>query len=286
VKKISALAGNTSVGAAIQQPDGKLLVTGYSQGATATFTVTDNLGAVSAAATVSISIAAVNDAPVLGSAIAAKTATVGTPFSFVVPLATFTDVDGDSLAWTASGLPAGLSFTAATRTISGTPTTAGAAVVGISVSDGHGGSASTSFTLSVGTVADTTPPATPAAPTVAGPAVSPVISGTTEAGATVSILVDGVLATQVVADAGGAWTATLAGLAVGTHSVTVTATDGAGNTSAASPAATITVLPPAGGGGATPVAGGGDGGGGCGAGAGVLGVLAAMGLAFGRRRRR
>ena len=47
------------------------------------------------------------------------------PFSFQIPAGTFADVDaGDSLSYTTGTLPSWLSFNAATRTFSGTPTNA------------------------------------------------------------------------------------------------------------------------------------------------------------------
>jgi hypothetical protein len=250
-----------------------------------TFTVTDNQGAVSPAATVSIAIAAVNDAPTLAVSIPAQAAVVGLPFTYAIPIGTFTDADGDSLTYTVSGLPAGLSFSPIAGTIGGTPTTAASSLVTVNVADGHGGTASTTFVINVSASADTTAPLTPPAPSVGAAAVSPVISGVTEAGATVRIYVDGSLVGQVVADAStGTWTYTISGQSVGNHAVTVTATDGAGNSSGVSPATTVTVL--AAGGGGTDIGGGGGGGsGGCGlGGGGALGLLS-LGLLSRLRRR-
>ena len=71
-----------------------------------------------------------NTAPTVATAILDQTATAGTAFSYQVPAATFTDADSDTLTYTAtladnSALPSWLSFSAATRTFSGTPTAAG-----------------------------------------------------------------------------------------------------------------------------------------------------------------
>jgi hypothetical protein len=55
------------------------------------------------------------------------------------------DPDGDPLAYTASGLPAGLSLNASTGVISGAATTAGTYRVVVTVSDGRGGTASAGF---------------------------------------------------------------------------------------------------------------------------------------------
>ncbi|TCM17067.1 Ig-like protein group 3 [Novosphingobium sp. PhB165] len=76
--------------------------------------------------------------------------------------------------------------------------------------------------------------------------IQPVISGTAEAGATVTLHIDGVAQpVTTVADGGGHWT--LAPFLIdGSYSLTVTATDPAGNVSAPSAAFAITVdtLPP------------------------------------------
>ena len=69
-----------------------------------------------------------NNAPILGNAIADQTVTEDTIFTFIIPENTFTDVDaGDILSYTATletglVLPSWLTFDAVTRTFSGTPT--------------------------------------------------------------------------------------------------------------------------------------------------------------------
>ncbi|MDB5816668.1 MAG: hypothetical protein JWQ11_308 [Rhizobacter sp.] len=59
------------------------------------------------------------------------------------------DADGDTLAWTATGLPPGITQNATTGTLAGTPTTAGSFSVAVGVSDGRGGAASASFAWTV-----------------------------------------------------------------------------------------------------------------------------------------
>jgi hypothetical protein len=122
--------------------------------------------------------------------------------------------------------------------------------------------------------ADLTPPATPPAPQVdhAGTA-TPTLSGVTEPGATVRVYDGGVLIVSTTADGNGVWSITLPTLAVGSHALTVTATDGAGNASDASPAVTATV-PASGGGGSAGTAA--AGGGGCGLGSAVAAVTTCM----------
>ncbi|WP_349620096.1 Ig-like domain-containing protein [Azospirillum argentinense] len=109
-------------------------------------------------------------------------------------------------------------------------------------------------------VIDTAVPVAPAplvtSATVAGVAAGerisgiakPSLAGTTEAGSTVNVLVDGRVAGTAVADANGAWTFQFtAALADGTHSVQVQATDRAGNASSLSAVTTLTIdtTPPA-----------------------------------------
>ena len=69
---------------------------------------------------------AVNDAPVVAVAIADQSNARGVVWSYQVPAGTFSDVDGDTLTYSASlgdgsALPDWLTFTAATRTFSGNP---------------------------------------------------------------------------------------------------------------------------------------------------------------------
>jgi Ca2+-binding RTX toxin-like protein len=80
----------------------------------------------STAAHVQVAITAINDAPSLAVAVNDQAATEGQLFTFAVPAGTFTDVDSDSLCYSAtladgSPLPSWLTFTPATRTFSGTP---------------------------------------------------------------------------------------------------------------------------------------------------------------------
>jgi hypothetical protein len=97
-----------------------------------------------------------NDAPVLVNPFADRSAIEDSPFNATVPFETFDDEDGDALTYQAtladgSALPAWLTFDAATRTFSGSPpqTAVGTTMIRIQVSDGHGGTATTTFNLAV-----------------------------------------------------------------------------------------------------------------------------------------
>ena len=88
--------------------------------------VTASDGSLSASDTFTLTITPVNDAPVVALPIADQSVAEGTAWSFQVPADAFSDVDGDSLTYTAtlsdgSALPSWLAFDAATRTFSGTP---------------------------------------------------------------------------------------------------------------------------------------------------------------------
>ena len=85
-----------------------------------------------------------NNAPTVATAIPDQVATVGTAFSYAFPADTFADADaGDTLSYTAvedgeTSLPSWLTFTAATRTFSGTPAASdiGTLSVKVTASDG------------------------------------------------------------------------------------------------------------------------------------------------------
>ena len=106
-------------------------------------------------------IANVNDAPVVAAAILDQASLEDTAWSYQVPAGAFSDVDGDTLAYSATlgdgaDLPSWLSFNAGTRTFSGTPPLnfAGTLSLKVTASDGSA-SVSDTFVLSVTAVNDT-----------------------------------------------------------------------------------------------------------------------------------
>jgi VCBS repeat-containing protein len=108
-------------------------------------------------ATVSITVAAVNDTPVLATLLADQSVTLGSSVDFTFGASAFTDVDSASLAYTASradgtALPAWLSFNAAARSFSGAPAFGDAGTVSVKVTASDGTlSASDEFTVTVAT---------------------------------------------------------------------------------------------------------------------------------------
>lgn len=124
-------------------------------------TATDLAGS-SASQTFALEVANTNDAPTIGAALAAQTATEDTAFTFTVPTDAFADADvGDRLSYTAtladgSALPAWLQLDAATGTFSGTPgnDAVGALEIRVTASDLAGVSASQSFSLTVANTND------------------------------------------------------------------------------------------------------------------------------------
>ncbi|WP_419756917.1 putative Ig domain-containing protein [Anabaena sp. FACHB-595] len=119
-------------------------------------TATDNAGA-SLSDIFTLTVINTNDAPTVANAIANQTATEDTAFNFQIPADAFNDVDtGDTLTYTATlengdELPSWLTFDAATRTFSGTPTNSEVDTLSIKViaTDKSQASASNVFTLTV-----------------------------------------------------------------------------------------------------------------------------------------
>jgi Ca2+-binding RTX toxin-like protein len=124
-------------------------------------TASDGAGA-TVSDTFGITVANVNDAPVVAHHEADQTATQGAFFSYQVPGNTFADIDaGDSRTLTATlangaALPTWLSFNPMTGILSGTPANADVGTLSIKVTatDGAGASVSDAFGLTVKNVND------------------------------------------------------------------------------------------------------------------------------------
>jgi hypothetical protein len=151
----SASADNGTV---VVNPDGTLTYTpdpDFNGQANVTYTVSDGQGGI-ATATLTIDVTPENDAPV-----AVDIPDVTNEDNQSVSVATesfFTDVDGDDLTITATGLPPGLAIDPATGIISGTldidasqggPAGDGVYTVTLTADDGNGGTVSQDFTWTV-----------------------------------------------------------------------------------------------------------------------------------------
>ncbi|MBP1207872.1 hypothetical protein JOD97_005958 [Duganella sp. 1411] len=191
---------------------------------------------------------------------AGQTATITFTFS-ENPGATFTWNGSSGDVVVTGGTLGTISGSGLTRTATFTPTastdagTASITVAAGSYADtvGNLGGAGTTPSLSFDTLAPSAP-STPALASASDSGTSntdritndttPTFSGTADAGATVKLYdTDGTtLLGTTTADGGGAWTITSAALAAGAHSVSVKATDAAGNTGTASATQTVTIM--------------------------------------------
>ena len=87
-----------------------------------------------------------NTAPTVATVIPDQTATAATAFSYAFPATTFSDADSDTLTYNATqadgtALPSWLSFSASTRTFSGTPQAADGGTVSVKVTASDGSAA-------------------------------------------------------------------------------------------------------------------------------------------------
>jgi Ca2+-binding RTX toxin-like protein len=181
-----------------------------------------------------------NQSPMIAAPIPDQVATIGQPFSYTIPAEAYVDPEGQPLTINVMAPTAiWLSYDPATRTISGTPP-AGSSTVSlhVSVSDGFGGIASDFFNLSVGAAA---PNESPTAIALSNLTVAEGVQNAVVGTVTVTDA-DSTSFTFTVSDARfevvgtpGAYVLRLAGPNVLTAeqaasiSLTVTATDGTGN---------------------------------------------------------
>ncbi|WP_218653149.1 ELWxxDGT repeat protein [Nostoc sp. TCL26-01] len=92
-----------------------------------------------------------NQAPTVANPIADQSVNEDTNFTFVIPANTFVDADAGNVLTYTTTLPSWLTFAAATRTISGTPTNSDVGTINIKVTatDNAGASIDDTFTLTV-----------------------------------------------------------------------------------------------------------------------------------------
>ncbi|GGE87017.1 hypothetical protein GCM10011317_50150 [Niveispirillum cyanobacteriorum] len=133
---------------------------------TITYTIADRAGDRDTA-TASFTIVGRNDAPtVTGTVLGLTDGTAGRAYGVSLPDGLFTDVDsGDSLTLSVTGLPQGLRYDAATRTITGIPdfNAVGTWALTITATDRQGATATRTTSLTIGqdTVVILPPPALP-----------------------------------------------------------------------------------------------------------------------------
>ena len=169
--------------------------------------------------------------------VADQTATVGTAYSQTLPV--FTGGDG-TLTYTATPLPAGLTFNATTRLISGTPTTVETTTVVYEAEDDDGDTASVSFDIAVG-AADLLPTAAAISNQSAtfGTAFSLTFDAATGGNTPLTYAVSGNPAWLTLSGRTLSGTPT----ATGTHTITITVTDSDGDTDTESFVLTVGTVP-------------------------------------------
>ncbi|WP_052055655.1 malectin domain-containing carbohydrate-binding protein [Myxosarcina sp. GI1] len=147
--------GNSVNGTAIVNNEGNVEFTPAANlSGTASFDYIATNGAENTTASIEVTVAPVNDAPVLNNSITDQIATENALFSFTIPGDTFIDVDAeDSLTYTAtladgSNLPTWISFDASSHTLSGTPLNEDSGNISIKVTASDG-EAETSDTFDI-----------------------------------------------------------------------------------------------------------------------------------------
>ncbi len=164
---------------------------------------------------------------------ASQTSTVGTAARLQISASD--SASGQTLTYSASGLPAGLSINSSSGLISGTPTAAGTSTVTVTATDTTGAKGSTSFTWAVnsttGHTVTVTNPGSQSS-TVGTPASLQISASDSASGQTLSYTATGLPAGLSINSSSGLISGTPT--AAGTSNVTVTATDTTGAKGSAS----------------------------------------------------
>ncbi|NJR64518.1 MAG: tandem-95 repeat protein [Leptolyngbyaceae cyanobacterium CRU_2_3] len=203
---------------------------------TITVTADDGKGG-NANTSFSMTIANTNDAPTVASIIPDQTATEDSAFSFNIST-NFSDIDlGDTLTYTATGLPDGLTINSTTGLISGSPTNAAVGLrnVTVTATDGKGGTVNTSFKITVANTND--------APSVASPIPDKTATEDTffsmnvsshfaemDGGDMLSFFANQLPSGLSINNTTGIISGFATNAAVGNNNITITATDGNGGT--------------------------------------------------------
>ncbi|CCG98628.1 hypothetical protein FAES_0617 [Fibrella aestuarina BUZ 2] len=114
-----------------------------------TLTIRARQGASEVSVTYQTSCPRTNQPPVVANHIANQVLTVNQVASIAIPATTFTDPDGQIASVTITGLPVGLTYDPAKRTITGIPTLIGSSAAIAKAVDNAGASVSDTFTITV-----------------------------------------------------------------------------------------------------------------------------------------
>jgi uncharacterized protein YhjY with autotransporter beta-barrel domain len=204
---------------------------GYSGSDSFTYTAT-NASGTSAPATVTVTVTAVpfTFGPVAGPL---PDGSVGTPYTQTI------SVTGGNApySFSATGLPPGLIINPSTGIVSGTPTTAGAYTVNLSVTDVHGAPSTATYTIAI---AVQTPVAGPATVTIAANSSSNAVTLNLSGGAASAVTVTTQAAHGTASASGTAITYTPAAGYSGSDSFGYAATNASGTSAPATVSVTVT----------------------------------------------
>ena len=247
---LTVVSANAANGTVVIEADGTITYTpnaNFNGTDTVTYQISDGNGGTQTA-TVTVTVAPVNDTPTVDTPLPNLNSADSTAVS--VPVAgNFSDLDADTLTFTATGLPAGLTIDA-NGVISGTidpsasqggPASDGIYIVTVTADDGFGGTVSTSFAWTV-----TNPPPVAANDTATSNEDTPVdinvlANDTDPDGDTLTVVSASAVNGTVVINADGTVTYTPAANFNGTDTITYQITDSEGGTSTAT--VTVTVNP-------------------------------------------
>ncbi len=155
---LSFSATGLPAGVTIDTATGQVSGTPQSAGTfNVTITAEDSVGDSTASNTFAIVVAApANAEPVFSGSIASQSVVLGTALQPIT--GSFSDADNDTLVFSASGLPTGVTINTTTGVVSGTPTAVGGSSVAITATDPDGDSAvSNTFTITVTALPNTVP---------------------------------------------------------------------------------------------------------------------------------
>ena len=244
---LTVTAASAPHGTVVRNADGTLTYTpnaNYNGTDTISYAISDGQGGVSNA-TVAVTITPVNDAPMPMGSLPDRASSDGATVSYATS-GSFTDVDGDALTYTATGLPAGLTIDGATGVISGTIDRSASQVAGgsyaivVTARDPSNASTTQRFTL---TATNPVPTAVNDSATTTedtAVAIAVLANDTDPDGDPLTVTAASALHGTVVRNADGTLTYTPNANYNGTDTISYAISDGQGGVSNATVAVTIT----------------------------------------------